>query len=249
LTQSCSAATFLATTAMLCENCWRGLINQWLNPLPSRRPARHPTKMPILQGATDEHSAWLCSVPSAWRIILGYPRGSCCSSSTGNNTPRAFKDSYDEIKKNWFPARLLVRPEFTIEKRAESLVLQKTQPWRLGSAVNRTRGGSRPFRSTQWKQWMIPISSKSAPTAASRGSATRDTAEWRRGDVRHDAWRRMPTTHVEPGAESLLQDIANAVWKARKIVVTSPLASLPIYRPSSRPWCPVPSFGQQHGDQ
>ncbi|KAK4112805.1 hypothetical protein N656DRAFT_829078 [Canariomyces notabilis] len=29
----------------------------------------------------------------------------------------------------------------------------------------------------------------------------------------------MPTTHVEPGAEALLQEIANSVWKARKIVV------------------------------
>ncbi|KAK3306345.1 uncharacterized protein B0T15DRAFT_138083 [Chaetomium strumarium] len=29
----------------------------------------------------------------------------------------------------------------------------------------------------------------------------------------------MPTTHVEPGCDPLLQDIANALWKARKVVV------------------------------
>lgn len=29
----------------------------------------------------------------------------------------------------------------------------------------------------------------------------------------------MPTTHVEPDSESLLQDIANSVWKSRKVVV------------------------------
>ncbi|KAL2017334.1 hypothetical protein VTK56DRAFT_2307 [Thermocarpiscus australiensis] len=29
----------------------------------------------------------------------------------------------------------------------------------------------------------------------------------------------MPTTHVEPGCGSLLQDIANSLWKARKVVV------------------------------
>ncbi|KAK4183955.1 putative NAD-dependent histone deacetylase [Podospora australis] len=29
----------------------------------------------------------------------------------------------------------------------------------------------------------------------------------------------MPTTHVEPGSEALLQDIANSLWKAKKVVV------------------------------
>ena len=29
----------------------------------------------------------------------------------------------------------------------------------------------------------------------------------------------MPTIHVEPGSEALLQDIANALLKARKVVV------------------------------
>jgi NAD-dependent histone deacetylase SIR2 len=29
----------------------------------------------------------------------------------------------------------------------------------------------------------------------------------------------MPTTHVEPGNGPLLQDIANALWKSRKVVV------------------------------
>ncbi|KAL2259841.1 hypothetical protein VTK26DRAFT_6331 [Humicola hyalothermophila] len=29
----------------------------------------------------------------------------------------------------------------------------------------------------------------------------------------------MPTTHVQPGCDSLLQDIANSLWKARKVVV------------------------------
>ncbi|KAH6857089.1 hypothetical protein B0I37DRAFT_403505 [Chaetomium sp. MPI-CAGE-AT-0009] len=29
----------------------------------------------------------------------------------------------------------------------------------------------------------------------------------------------MPTTHVEPGCDPLLQDIANALWKSRKVVV------------------------------
>lgn len=29
----------------------------------------------------------------------------------------------------------------------------------------------------------------------------------------------MPTTHVEPNSEALLQEIANSLYKARKVVV------------------------------
>jgi hypothetical protein len=31
----------------------------------------------------------------------------------------------------------------------------------------------------------------------------------------------MPTTHVEPGCDPLLQEIANALWKSRKVVVVT----------------------------
>lgn len=29
----------------------------------------------------------------------------------------------------------------------------------------------------------------------------------------------MPTTHVEPGSEALLEEIANSLWKSKKVVV------------------------------
>ncbi len=31
----------------------------------------------------------------------------------------------------------------------------------------------------------------------------------------------MPTTHVEPGSGLLLQEVANALWKSRKVVVVT----------------------------
>jgi hypothetical protein len=35
----------------------------------------------------------------------------------------------------------------------------------------------------------------------------------------HDVAFAMPTIHVEPGSESLLQEIAATLWKSRKVVV------------------------------
>jgi len=51
----------------------------------------------------------------------------------------------------------------------------------------------------------------------------------------------MPTTHVKPTADELLQQIADALWKARKILVVTGAG---ISTNSGIPVCPpYPSYG------